>query len=148
MSRVGRSPARDRIIRAERGDEVVVFNRTLEKARALGDLGIQIKSSAAEAVRGSERVHIALSDDAAVDAVLASCEGALADTVVIDHSTALPAGTVERARSVVAIRAALRAGATLAPFAIARAPSSNSVIMATARAVAAHSNAFEGFEWD
>lgn len=83
---------------AKRGDEVVAFNRTIEKARALGELGIQIKSSAAEAVRGSERVHIALSDDAAVDAVLASCAGELAGAVVIDHSTALPAGTVERAR--------------------------------------------------
>ena len=59
---------------AKRGDTVCAFNRTLEKARPLAALGVQVMSSAAEAVRGSERVHIALADDAAVDAVLAACE--------------------------------------------------------------------------
>lgn len=82
----------------KRGDAVCAFNRTLDKARPLSALGVQVKSSAAEAVRGSERVHIALADDAAVDAVLAACQEELGDAVVIDHSTALPAGTVARAQ--------------------------------------------------
>ena len=83
---------------AKRGDEVVAFNRTLDKARALTAHGVRVASTAAEAVRGSERVHIALTDDAAVDAVLASCQDALGGAVVIDHTTTLPAGTLARAK--------------------------------------------------
>lgn len=82
---------------AKRGDEVVAFNRTIDKAQALAAHGVRIASTAAEAVRACERVHIALSDDAAVDAVLASCLDALGRAVVVDHTTTLPAGTAARA---------------------------------------------------
>lgn len=82
---------------AKRGDEVVAFNRTIDKAQALAAHGVRIASTAAEAVPGCERVHIALSDDAAVDAVLASCLDALGHAVVVDHTTTLPAGTAARA---------------------------------------------------
>ncbi len=83
---------------AKRGDEVVAFNRTLDKAQALTVHGVRVAATAAEAVRGSERVHIALTDDAAVDAVLDSCQAELGAAVVVDHTTTLPAGTIARAK--------------------------------------------------
>lgn len=81
---------------AERGDRVTVWNRTLEKARALAAHGISVAQTPAAAVTGAERVHLALSDDAAVDQVLEACGDALAGSVVIDHTTASPAGTAGR----------------------------------------------------
>jgi 3-hydroxyisobutyrate dehydrogenase len=81
-----------------RGDRVVVYNRTREKAEALVPLGARVADSPAEAVAGVERVHVALSDDAAVDAMLDSCLEPLGDSVVIDHSTTSPQGTRARAQ--------------------------------------------------
>jgi 3-hydroxyisobutyrate dehydrogenase-like beta-hydroxyacid dehydrogenase len=80
-----------------RGDQVVVYNRTAEKARALQAKGARVAATPAEAVAGVERVHLALSDDAAVDALLAACEAAIGDAVVVDHTTASTAGTAARA---------------------------------------------------
>jgi 3-hydroxyisobutyrate dehydrogenase-like beta-hydroxyacid dehydrogenase len=82
---------------AKRGDEVTAWNRTLAKARALETHGVRAASTASDAVAGVERVHVVLSDDAAVDGVLAQCEGAIGGAVILDHTTASPAGT--RARS-------------------------------------------------
>jgi 3-hydroxyisobutyrate dehydrogenase-like beta-hydroxyacid dehydrogenase len=79
-----------------RGDDVVAWNRTLDKARALETLGVRVAATPTDAVRGVARVHLALSDDAAVDAVLAECEASIGDAVVVDHTTASPAGTKAR----------------------------------------------------
>ena len=55
-------------------------------------------ASPAEAVRGAVRVHLTLTDDAAVDAVLEAARPGLAPGVVlVDHSTTSPAGTTARA---------------------------------------------------
>jgi 3-hydroxyisobutyrate dehydrogenase-like beta-hydroxyacid dehydrogenase len=55
--------------------------------------------SPAEAVAGADRVHLLLSDDAAVDAVLAQARPGLArGALVVDHTTVSPAGTVARFR--------------------------------------------------
>jgi 3-hydroxyisobutyrate dehydrogenase-like beta-hydroxyacid dehydrogenase len=81
----------------KRGDQVRVWNRTAAKAKALEAHGAVACASAAEAVAGAERVHLSLSDDAAVDAVLPTFVGALAaDAIVIDHTTVSPAGTARR----------------------------------------------------
>ena len=53
-----------------RGLGVTVWNRTVAKAKALEAHGARVASSLEEAVAGVERVHLCLSDDAAVDAVL------------------------------------------------------------------------------
>lgn len=82
---------------AKRGNKVVAWNRTRAKAEPLGAFGVRIAASPAEAVSGAQRVHVILSDDAAVDAVLADCGEALQGSLVIDHSTTSPAGTVARA---------------------------------------------------
>ena len=80
-----------------RGEPVRVWNRTADKARALERFGAVAAVDALDAVRGASRVHVAVSDDAAVDSVLASVDSALdAYTPVIDHSTTSPAGAAAR----------------------------------------------------
>lgn len=80
----------------KRGDTVQVWNRTPEKARALEVHGAIAAQTPAEAVRGVERVHLCLSDDAAVDAVLHAA-AIDASVPVIDHTTVSPAGARARA---------------------------------------------------
>src|SRR4051794_28394356 len=82
---------------AKRGDDVVAWNRTRAKAEPLAAHGVRIAATAADAVAGVERVHIMLSDDAAVDATIAA-SGSLAHALVVDHSTVSPAGTAARAQ--------------------------------------------------
>jgi 3-hydroxyisobutyrate dehydrogenase-like beta-hydroxyacid dehydrogenase len=80
-----------------RGDKLRVWNRTPLKAQALAAHGAIVCASPAEAIAGVERVHLALSDDAAVDGVLDACGEELGRATVIDHTTAAPAGTRARA---------------------------------------------------
>jgi 3-hydroxyisobutyrate dehydrogenase len=79
-----------------RGHEVTVWNRTESKARALAALGAAVAASPEEAVASVERVHMALSDDAAVDSMLDRIASSIGRAVVIDHTTTSPAGTKER----------------------------------------------------
>ena len=82
---------------AGRGDSVVAWNRSPEKAQALAAFGITAAATPAEAVRGATRVHLVLKDDAVVEEVIAAARSGLgSDTVVIDHSTTLPALTAQR----------------------------------------------------
>jgi len=81
----------------KRGDSVTVWNRTIERARPLEKLGAVVAPTLKEAVQGAERVHIILSDDAAVDAALSQLAPGLApNAIVIDHTTVSPAGTKAR----------------------------------------------------
>ncbi len=82
---------------AKRGDEVHAWNRTASKAQPLAAFGVHVASSVAEAVAGVDRVHIVLSDDTAVDSVLADAGEGIQTALVIDHSTVSPAGVVARA---------------------------------------------------
>jgi 3-hydroxyisobutyrate dehydrogenase len=85
-----------RALRAK-GETVRVWNRSPDKARALAEIGATPVATPAEAVRGAERTHIVVSDDAAVDSVLAaSAPGFAAGALVIDHSTTSTAGARER----------------------------------------------------
>jgi 3-hydroxyisobutyrate dehydrogenase len=80
-----------------RGDEVVVWNRSFEKAQALERFGARAVRDPREAAQGAERAHIILSDDKAVDALLEQLDGAIApETVVIDHTTVAPFPTAAR----------------------------------------------------
>jgi 3-hydroxyisobutyrate dehydrogenase len=80
------------------GHEVRVWNRSPEKAQALEAQGGVACRQAASAVEGVERIHIALSDDAAVDHVLESIRDSLPSTAwMIDHTTTAPSPTAERA---------------------------------------------------
>ncbi len=74
-----------------KGETVHVWNRTPGKARAID--GAVAFDDPAEAVRGASRVHVVVSDDAAVDSVLARLPAGLH---VYDHSTTSTAGARER----------------------------------------------------
>ncbi|MHB1223961.1 MAG: NAD(P)-dependent oxidoreductase [Gemmatimonadaceae bacterium] len=82
-----------------RGENITVWNRTTEKARALAPLGVRVAGTPAEAVRGAARVHLVLKDDAVVDEVIAALRPGLDDdAVIIDHTTNQPALTAGRSR--------------------------------------------------
>lgn len=83
---------------AKRGDEVVVWNRTRERALPLAEFGARIVDSPAEAVHAAARVHLALPHDEAVEEVLDLCiEAVERPTVLVDHTTASPTKTARRA---------------------------------------------------
>ena len=81
----------------ERGEDVQVWNRTFRKASALESVGARAFADVTDAVRGATRVHVTLSDDAAVDAVLERARDAIAaGTVIVDHSTTTTSGVLDR----------------------------------------------------
>ena len=80
------------------GHEVSVWNRSADKARALEAHGARACASAAEAVRGVDRVHLMVADDAVVDAVLEPIVEAIPSAAwIIDHTTTATTPTAERA---------------------------------------------------
>ncbi|MBK8714381.1 MAG: NAD(P)-dependent oxidoreductase [Deltaproteobacteria bacterium] len=78
-----------------RGEVVRVWNRTPERAHALEAAGAIAFVDAAAAVEGVTRIHVVLSDDAAVEAVLAAATPA-AGTRIYDHTTTSTAGALAR----------------------------------------------------
>lgn len=82
---------------AGRGDDVTAWNRTAAKADALRLFNIKTAPTAADAVRGVERVHIVLRDDETVEDVIAAARPGLGpDTIICDHTTTQPKLTAER----------------------------------------------------
>jgi 3-hydroxyisobutyrate dehydrogenase len=82
-----------------RGEAVHVWNRTAEKAKALEADGAVAFDDPAEAVRGASRLHLTLSDDAAVDAILErALPGLSPGVIIVDHTTTSATGTAERAK--------------------------------------------------
>jgi 3-hydroxyisobutyrate dehydrogenase len=83
-----------------RGEEVNVWNRTPAKAKSLESDGAHAFDEPAAAAADATHVHLSLSDDAAVDAVLARARpGLRAGTMIIDHTTTAPRKTAERIAS-------------------------------------------------
>ncbi|HEX7664057.1 MAG TPA: NAD(P)-binding domain-containing protein, partial [Polyangiaceae bacterium] len=85
----------------KRGQQVQVWNRTHARAEAVAKEldGVRAFESAADAVRDCERVHVCVSDDAAVDDVLEQALPGLTEkTIVVDHTTTSPAGTLARSK--------------------------------------------------
>ncbi len=81
----------------QKGVQVRVWNRTFSKAQALEADGAQAFEDVAEAVKGASRVHITLSDDAAVDAVLEQAKAGLSkDVVIVDHTTVIATTVAKR----------------------------------------------------
>src|SRR5215831_13394961 len=76
------------------GHAVTVWNRTDAKARALERLGATVAATPGDAVASADRVHMTVSDDTVVDAILEQIVPRLRnDAVVIDHTTTSPART-------------------------------------------------------
>ena len=82
LGRMGQGMA-GRLIDA--GHDLLVYNRTPEKAAELGAAGATIASSVAEAAAGRDVVITMITDDAAIDAIVLGDGGLIA---------ALPAGTI------------------------------------------------------
>ncbi len=81
----------------EEGHAVRVWNRTASKAAPLAEYGATVARTPAEAVEGAERVHLVLSEDAAVDHVIDDLRPGLgAGVPLVDHSTNAPAGVEAR----------------------------------------------------
>ncbi len=78
-----------------KGEQVHVWNRTFDRAKALEADGAKAFADAADAVRGASRVHIVVSDDAAVDSVLAAAKLA-PGSLVLDHTTTSTEGARKR----------------------------------------------------
>lgn len=82
-----------------RGEDVTVWNRTHDKAQALVPDGARAVVDPAEAARGAARIHLALSDDAAVDDVLERARPGIAKgALIVDHTTTSATGTAARAK--------------------------------------------------
>jgi 3-hydroxyisobutyrate dehydrogenase len=81
----------------KRGEEVHVYNRTYARAQALEKTGARAFREVHDAVRGAERIHLTLSDDAAVDDVLERASSGFApDVVIVDHTTTSTRGASAR----------------------------------------------------
>ena len=78
-----------------KGESVHVWNRSSAKAKSLEADGARAFGDPAEAIRGAERIHVVVSDDAAVDAVLAAA-AVPAGALVIDHTTTSTVGARDR----------------------------------------------------
>jgi 3-hydroxyisobutyrate dehydrogenase len=84
---------------AKRGDQIIAWNRTADKARALEQFGVAVAATPADAVRGTQRVHMVLKDDAVVEDVIAALRPGLDPaTIIVDHTTNQPALTADRAK--------------------------------------------------
>lgn len=80
-----------------KGEKVQVWNRTASKAKALEADGAKAFDNVADAVRGASRIHLTLTDDAVVDAVLEqAAEGISPGAYIIDHSTTSTEGALRR----------------------------------------------------
>ncbi len=79
------------------GYEVNVWNRSPAKAQALEAHGARACADPAAALAGAERIHLSLSDDASVDAVLEPLADAIPKgTWIVDHTTTAVTPTAER----------------------------------------------------
>jgi 3-hydroxyisobutyrate dehydrogenase len=82
----------------KRGETVHVWNRSHARAKTLEEVGARAFEDPAEAVKGASRLHLTLSDDAAVDDVLERARpGFGPGLIVVDHTTTSPSGTATRA---------------------------------------------------
>src|ERR1700744_4775786 len=81
----------------KKGEQVQVWNRTASKAKDLEKDGAKAFDNVADAVKGADRIHITLKDDAVVNAVLEQASaGFEPGTIIIDHTTTSAEGAKER----------------------------------------------------
>ncbi|MBV8253607.1 MAG: NAD(P)-dependent oxidoreductase [Chitinophaga sp.] len=80
-----------------KGEAVQVWNRTASKAKALEADGAVAFENVADAVRGADRIHLVVKDDAAVEEVLsAALPGLQPGAIIIDHTTTSKEGAIAR----------------------------------------------------
>lgn len=87
-----------------RGETVGVWNRTLDKAAALGKDGAKVFPAVADAVKTADFVHLVLSDDDAVESVVKEILPVLPSGVpIIDHTTTSVEGAKRRTAGLAAV---------------------------------------------
>jgi 3-hydroxyisobutyrate dehydrogenase len=80
-----------------KGEKIQVWNRTPSRATALEQYGAIAKTSPADVVKGADRIHLTLKDDASVDEVLAAATpGLQPGVIIIDHTTTSVEGAIQR----------------------------------------------------
>jgi 3-hydroxyisobutyrate dehydrogenase len=83
----------------KRGEQVHVWNRTTSKAKDLELFGATAFENVIDAVKGAERIHVTLKDDASVDEVLEKAgEGFSPGAIIIDHTTTSKDGAIRRTK--------------------------------------------------
>ncbi|MBC9929863.1 NAD(P)-dependent oxidoreductase [Chitinophaga qingshengii] len=83
-----------------KGKQVQVWNRTASRAKAMEADGAKAFENVADAVKGADRIHLTLKDDASVDEVLAAASAGLKPgAIIIDHTTTSAEGAVQRTRA-------------------------------------------------
>ena len=83
----------------KKGEQVQVWNRTTSKAKELEQFGAKSFEQVSDAVKGADRIHLALKDDASVNDVLqAAAAGLTPGAVIIDHTTTSKEGAVQRTK--------------------------------------------------
>src|ERR1700742_949610 len=81
----------------KKGEQVQVWNRTPDKAKALEADGAKAFNNAADAVKGASTIHLTLRDDDTVNEVLEQAsKGFEPGVIIIDHTTTSAAGAAER----------------------------------------------------
>ncbi len=81
----------------KKGEQVQVWNRSSSRAKALEAYGAKSFEKVADAVKGADRIHITLKDDASVNEVLEQArEGFKPGVIIIDHTTTSTSGAAER----------------------------------------------------
>jgi len=81
----------------KKGEKVQVWNRTFAKAKALETIGAKAFEQVQDAVKGADRIHITLKDDASVNEVLEKARsGFKPGVIIIDHTTTSSEGAAER----------------------------------------------------
>jgi 3-hydroxyisobutyrate dehydrogenase len=80
---------------AKTSNELVVWNRTVEKARPLAEYGARIANSVKEVAENSEIIFLMVSDDEASRSILREIFSRAATQVIVNHSTVSPLHTHE-----------------------------------------------------
>jgi 3-hydroxyisobutyrate dehydrogenase len=83
----------------KRGEQVQVWNRTTSKAKDLELFGAKAFENVADAVKGADKIHVTLKDDASVNEVLeAASSEFMQGAVIIDHTTTSKEGAIQRTK--------------------------------------------------
>jgi len=83
----------------KKGEQVQVWNRTASKAKDLEQFGAKAFDDVAEAVKGADRIHVTLKDDASVNEVLqAASSGLKPGAIIVDHTTTSKEGAIQRTK--------------------------------------------------
>lgn len=104
------------------GHPVTVWNRTASRADGVVADGAVPAASVGEALRAAELVVLSLTDYAAMDAVLAGHEDALAGRVVVNLSSDTPERTREAAARLAELGATLVVGGVMVPAEVVGTP--------------------------